>query len=699
MTAITLALALAVSAPAPVRPSDSVALAPCGSYPFSGGTALALDHYRQLAFVGSGGGVLVVDISDPATPTILSDAIRCQATVISLWLDHDRLYVGLEVYYVDADVERDVEIWDVGVPTSPVRLGSLDLTMGGFAVWARDSLLLVSTYPTFMSWSVGDPASPRLLDSTTVRPAMGMIRVRDTLAFCAVSASPLHVYSIADPTELRLLSRWGMMGEYPAFQLEDSLMFVSSGYGPLGSWSGLRVYDISDPLNGQQIGALDTVETGAFRVAVRDTLALLTHYRGGRLSIITVADPTQPRELAQYGTTCTGADWFDSLGTVVFHGRLALLDLTDPTDPIETGNLPIAWTGSDFALVGQHVITLGRNLSVLDRSGPELERIGSLALPEGFGLELSAVGPRALAQLRLTYQARLLCFVDLSDPTSPALAALDTVETSRMALAVRDTLGFVATNDSLLVYNLARMSAPERIGGLEARLVPSRLLSHDSLLFVAGYPGRIINVADPTAPVLLATLDTGSIKDVTIADSMLYAIDDYRMFGYSIADPERPRRLFRINASGDRLCVADTLLVTGSHFRTLFYSIADPVAPVLVGRNCVEGGTDGLAVVGDTLYTSALRRFLIRPLTAIAEPPAVPVIGQPAAPGVVRGTLRLPAVAVRLQYMLLDASGRKVMELQPGENDVRRLAPGVYFIRAGGTGGREQDTRKVVIQR
>jgi hypothetical protein len=30
----------------------------------------------------------------------------------------------------------------------------------------------------------------------------------------------------------------------------------------------------------------------------------------------------------------------------------------------------------------------------------------------------------------------------------------------------------------------------------------------------------------------------------------------------------------------------------------------------------------------------------------------------------------------------LDVSGRKVLDLQPGANDVGYLAPGVYFIRS-----------------
>ncbi len=48
---------------------------------------------------------------------------------------------------------------------------------------------------------------------------------------------------------------------------------------------------------------------------------------------------------------------------------------------------------------------------------------------------------------------------------------------------------------------------------------------------------------------------------------------------------------------------------------------------------------------------------------------------------------------------LLDVSGRKVMNLTPGANDVRALAPGVYFIRQGlGTRGEGPgETRKIVL--
>ena len=51
---------------------------------------------------------------------------------------------------------------------------------------------------------------------------------------------------------------------------------------------------------------------------------------------------------------------------------------------------------------------------------------------------------------------------------------------------------------------------------------------------------------------------------------------------------------------------------------------------------------------------------------------------------------------------LLDASGRVVISLQPGPNDIRHLAPGVYFVREEGPrgqGSQGPSVRKVVIQR
>jgi hypothetical protein len=77
---------------------------------------------------------------------------------------------------------------------------------------------------------------------------------------------------------------------------------------------------------------------------------------------------------------------------------------------------------------------------------------------------------------------------------------------------------------------------------------------------------------------------------------------------------------------------------------------------------------------------------------------------------VVRGVLRFgqsgdcPSEGGPVPALLVDAAGRRVMDLRPGENRVSDLSPGVYFVvtpspQSSPTGGEEAVVSKVIIQR
>jgi DNA-binding beta-propeller fold protein YncE len=70
---------------------------------------------------------------------------------------------------------------------------------------------------------------------------------------------------------------------------------------------------------------------------------------------------------------------------------------------------------------------------------------------------------------------------------------------------------------------------------------------------------------------------------------------------------------------------------------------------------------------------------------------------------IVRGVLRVPETEMtndQCPMTLLDIAGRRVMRLQPGENDVRHVSPGVYFVLwATGVEREASSVHKVVIQR
>jgi hypothetical protein len=84
---------------------------------------------------------------------------------------------------------------------------------------------------------------------------------------------------------------------------------------------------------------------------------------------------------------------------------------------------------------------------------------------------------------------------------------------------------------------------------------------------------------------------------------------------------------------------------------------------------------------------------------AIAEPKP-PVAHKPAPATIARAVLHMPETGMtNAQYpmTLLGVTGRKVMDLQPGDNDVRHLSPGVYFVRPAGTVPGDNPLRAKVI--
>ena len=72
-----------------------------------------------------------------------------------------------------------------------------------------------------------------------------------------------------------------------------------------------------------------------------------------------------------------------------------------------------------------------------------------------------------------------------------------------------------------------------------------------------------------------------------------------------------------------------------------------------------------------------------------------------AGPTIVRGVLFMEARGEKREARseLLDISGRIVLSLKPGPNDISRLTPGVYFVREAQAQAHAQAVHKVVVQR
>jgi hypothetical protein len=95
------------------------------------------------------------------------------------------------------------------------------------------------------------------------------------------------------------------------------------------------------------------------------------------------------------------------------------------------------------------------------------------------------------------------------------------------------------------------------------------------------------------------------------------------------------------------------------------------------------------------------RPVAVKVLTDLGEPYGIEESAKPqvemtkALPTIVRNVLLLPPSLTSPHSSLHSVDGRKVLDLRPGANDVRSLAPGVYFVR----GVQSDVIDKVVVAR
>jgi hypothetical protein len=117
-----------------------------------------------------------------------------------------------------------------------------------------------------------------------------------------------------------------------------------------------------------------------------------------------------------------------------------------------------------------------------------------------------------------------------------------------------------------------------------------------------------------------------------------------------------------------------------------------------------ESALEVYELYGSNEDVGAYSKLHIAGVQAIEEQ-ALPAAGKSQLlPSVIHGVLRMPAAVggerFAVSASLLDASGRKVLALHPGANDVSRVAPGIYFVsEQRAVGSKQSSIRKVVLTR
>ncbi|MFQ5595940.1 MAG: kelch repeat-containing protein, partial [Anaerolineae bacterium] len=154
-----------------------------------GGETLAVAVDGDRAYIGMGPRLLVMDISEPAQPTVLGQSEVLNGNVRGIVLEGAIAYVAHSPSF---------SLIDVSDPTQPQRLGETVPDNGSQEIVVRDQHAFVANASGLWIYDLSDPASPERIGAESVGFSYGLA-VAGNRAYLARSQG-LAIVDISDPT-------------------------------------------------------------------------------------------------------------------------------------------------------------------------------------------------------------------------------------------------------------------------------------------------------------------------------------------------------------------------------------------------------------------------------------------------------------------------------------------------------------------
>ncbi len=256
-------------------------------------------------------GLRSIDINDPDNP-ISTDVIACDSTAKGLALSGDHAFVavgsaGMQVIDVSnpanlvdhgsfdnndelrfvnavavfetavylAESDSGVAVFDINNPTLPVFVRHMDT-----GSWARDVFvsgdLLYVADDGFKIFDLSNSLNPTLVSETPITGTALRISVSAGRAFISCGASGMFIFDVSDPAnplEIGAIDAWGSC-QYATATASGDTVFVAAAD------EGLYVLDATDPANIEVLGSRDTILV-ALHVMHHDNLIYLANLSDG----------------------------------------------------------------------------------------------------------------------------------------------------------------------------------------------------------------------------------------------------------------------------------------------------------------------------------------------------------------------------------------------------------------------------------
>jgi len=401
------------------------------------GDAKALHVVGDLAYIGAGSMLEIIDVSDPSKPHIIGGlGPGVLEYIADVYVEGGRAYVKAAPW--------GLLIVDVGDPAAPGIIGHLSMPMNLVAIGGHRGCAYVShTGLNGFEIVAADLPAPPLYGSYDHEEFYGCrAAVAGELIYAANACGMLEILDFADPDAPFLLGRLPL----PQGPLGIE---VSGDHAYIGSYNqGVIVVAIGDPATPEQVAFFPLPDVPVIDLCVADDRLYIPNGDSGVL-IVDVADPSAPIQLGMFCNYESPVDVKVVGGLAYLANRsnsMDVVDVSDPASPQLLARLELENNGRQIELVGDLAYVLasyGGGLCIVDVATPSAPALlGNVAQP--------STGDQLLVKGAVAYSAQGahgLRVIDVSDPTAPVelgacfpAAACDGVALlgSRLIMGCRD---------------------------------------------------------------------------------------------------------------------------------------------------------------------------------------------------------------------------------------------------------------------
>jgi hypothetical protein len=597
-----------------------------------GGETKSVAVAGDLAYLGMGPRLIILDVHDPAVPILVGQSQLLPGIVQAVVVENDMVYVAAGL---------SILAFDISDPQSPALLDELALPGPVTHLALHEDVLVagVSFLPSethevglgkIVTIHAGQPDQLQLLDSVELPWYVNALALANETVYASnPNVATFYAVDINSPANLPEPTPFPIATLTYSLQAQDQTLYVGGGRSDLTAWN---INSLSEPqkvweLLGEPDPALGLGVVKGFTLIEDHAYLDAVSYHGLTAPPLAMELPDSiepnPNNVASSIVAAQEAELF------VAGDGLKIYDISDPLNVRQTGvyTQPGVW---DVAAMGGMGVFVqgdwqqsGNGNQLYTVSLPDLGTSGHF-VDEKQCLECYSLFVEMMTNGDMAFVSaaddgiRLIRLADLADPT--LVGSVDVAGKSGLLAGSVAEDGRFYTADSgncngrnLLIFDLTAPNSPQLITDVEIAGCIRDVVVHNDILYVAtSYADREggsvqLLAASDAEPQPLATVELpATVYDLQTASDIALVATSNGLSVISTTDPAQPQIIAEIPVPGgvyeiaikDSLALATTAEEEGNG-RLLALDISQPSAPRFIGHAHLPAGKGEIAVVDD----------------------------------------------------------------------------------------------------